>query len=93
MQYQITVETQYVSWEDPVTHTISNEMYPTLVYQCASTTFKGNVPNQLGKVYVEIECSSLVRDVIHLDTELKVVGERLLDEGIVPPLTLALANT
>lgn len=92
MQYRLTVETEYVTWEDPNTATLSNEMYPTITFQCASVTFKGNVPNQLGKIYAEIECHSLVRDVIHVDPQLKVVGEVLLDEGVEMPQTLSITE-
>lgn len=92
MQYRLTVETEYISWQDPTTQALSNEMYPTITYQCAAVTFKGNVPNQLGKIYAEVECHSLVRDAMHADPRLEVVGEVLLDEGLETPQTLTLTE-
>ena len=90
MQYKLTVKTRYIAWEDPNTHAISNEMYPTITYQCASVSFAGNVPNQLGQIYAEVECHSLVRDLMHVDPELEVVGEIVLDEGLVGPQNLSI---
>lgn len=78
--WNIRVITHYVSWQTPA-GIISNEMYPTLTYACASTSYAGEVPGELGKIYVDVECNSLVRDAMRLDPLLQIVSE-------VPPNTL-----
>jgi len=78
--WTIRVITHYVAWQTPL-GTISNEMYPTLTYACASTSYAGEVPGELGKIYVDVECNSLVRDAMRLDPLVQVVSE-------TPPATL-----
>lgn len=78
--WTIRVITHYVAWQTPL-GTISNEMYPTLTYACASTSYAGEVPGELGKIYVDVECNSLVRDAMRLDPLVQIVSE-------VPPDTL-----
>ncbi len=78
--YRATIKTEYVTWENPDTHILSNEMYPTLVYACASVTFKGNVPGELGKIYAEIDCNDLIIAAMEVDPEIEVVGVVQLED-------------
>jgi hypothetical protein len=72
--FRATVKTEYVTWENPTTQTLSNEMYPTLVYACASVTFKGNAPGELGKIYAEVEVNNLCLAAMQADPEIEVLG-------------------
>jgi len=71
---RVTVETEYITWENEDTHVLSQEMYPVLTYALDSATFKGNVPFQTGKIYVEIECNDLVDAAMAADPRLGVVS-------------------
>ena len=78
-QYRLLVETEYIYWEIS-SGTFSNEMYPVLTYAIHSATYKGNVPNKMGRIYCEVECNSLCREAMIADPEVEIVGEQLIEE-------------
>jgi len=50
------------------------EMYPVLVYQCASVTCRYEIPGETGAFIAEIECSDLVKNAMAQDKEMLFVS-------------------